>query len=373
MPAARVCADRRGLDKHPRHMDQPTTLRPGEELDAAKLEPYLRAHLADGAAAGEGFAVAQFPGGFSNLTYSIALGARELVLRRPPFGANIKGGHDMAREHRILAGLARGYGKAPRPLLLCNDQSILGAPFYVMERVQGVILRRGASTGNDLGEATLKRTSAALIDTLADLHRLDYGALGLGDLGNPAGYVARQVSGWAKRYDAAQTDELPDMNWCAQWLASVQPPETNRHALIHNDFKYDNVMFDARDLTRVVAVLDWEMATIGEPLMDLGSMLAYWSQEGDAEVLRAFNISHLPGNLTRVQLVDRYAARTGADVGNLLFYYAFGLFKIGVIVQQLYARFKRGLTEDARFASLIDLERALAHHATLAIDAGKMS
>ncbi len=349
-------------------MDEATRVRPGEELDISRLEPYVRSSLGTGA--GSTFAVSQFPGGFSNLTYALNLDGRALVLRRPPFGAHVKGGHDMSREFRILSGLARGYGKAPKPVLMCEDVTVIGAPFYVMERVAGVVLRAG--TKQPLDPTMMRNASEVLVDTLADLHTLDPGALGLGDLGNPVGYVARQVSGWAGRYDRAQTDEIPELHACGRWLADHIPAAIAPPALIHNDFKYDNVMFDAADRIRIVAVLDWEMATIGDPLMDLGTTLGYWSQAEDDGVLRAFNLTSLPGNLDRSQVVARYAARTGAEAGNIVFYYVFGLFKIAVIVQQIYARYRCGATTDPRFARLGALVVAMARQATRAIDSGRL-
>ena len=347
-------------------MNEPIAMRSGEELNGVTLEPYLRARLF----AGPGFSMSQFPSGFSNLTYAIDLGEQELVLRRPPFGANVKGGHNMAREFRILTGLARGYGKAPRPVLLCEDESIAGAPFYLMERVPGRVLR--ANGTGPIDAVSMRQFSSALIDTLAELHSLDYVALGLGDLGNPAEFVARQVTGWGRRLEASVTEELPDMTQCVAWLADNVPYSANAPTLIHNDFKYDNVMFDEKRLGAVCAVLDWEMATIGDPLMDLGTTLGYWSQPDDPEVLRSFNLTCRDGNLDRNQVVDRYALVTGRDVRHILYYFVFGLFKIGVIVQQIYARYRRGDTKDARFASLIQLERALARQAVLLIDAGKI-
>ena len=356
-------------DGHPL-LDAPADPREGEQPDVPALERYLRGALPVWPT-GATLVVAQFPNGFSNLTYSLRAGGQEWVMRRPPIGAVVKGGHDMPREFRILSALAEAGIRAPRPVLLCEDVSVLGAPFYLMERVRGVILRSRLPRGVTLGPETFRRLSEALVDTLAELHAVDVTAAGLADLGRPEGYVARQVAGWAQRYAAAQTDALPEMDALATWLAAHLPPESGA-ALIHNDFKYDNAMVDPDRLDRIIAVLDWEMATIGDPLMDLGTTLGYWSEAGDPEIVRQFNLTHLPGNLIRREVVARYEQRTGREVSRPLFYFAFGLYKISVILQQIYARYRRGLTQDARFAGLIDLERALARMAISALDRGQM-
>lgn len=335
------------------HLDQPTSIRQGEELDVVNLQEYLLQHLPD---ASGSLQVLQFPRGFSNLTYLLKLGTVELVLRRPPFGANIKSAHDMGREYRILSALKPVYPKVPRPLLYCSDERVIGAPFYLMERLQGVILRTKPPQG--MTPELMRGVSQALVDALIELHALDYQQAGLGDLGKPQGYVERQVSGWSQRYQNAQTDTIPGMERAMDWLATHRPGEGGT-ALIHNDFKYDNLMLDPADLTRVIGVLDWEMATLGDPLMDLGTTLGYWAEAGDPPGLRSFGLTHLPGNLTRAEVVRTYAEKTGADVSWMVFYYVFGLFKVGVIMQQIYARFQQGLTQDQRFGALIHLIREI--------------
>lgn len=332
-------------------LDQPAPIRQGEELDVPRLQGYLLEHLPG--ARGQ-LQVLQFPRGFSNLTYLLKLGSQELVLRRPPFGANIKSAHDMGREYRILSALKPVYAKVPRPLLYCPDEGVMGAPFYVMERLEGVILRTQPPEGTT--PELMRGISHALVDALVELHSLDYQQAGLGDLGRPQGYVERQVSGWVQRYQNARTDTIPGLERAMEWLAAHQPGESGV-ALIHNDFKYDNLMLDPADLTRVIGVLDWEMATLGDPLMDLGTTLGYWAEAGDPPGLRSFGLTHLPGNLSRAEVVRAYAEKTGADVSQMVFYYVFGLFKVGVIMQQIYARFQKGLTQDPRFGSLIHLIR----------------
>jgi aminoglycoside phosphotransferase (APT) family kinase protein len=283
----------------------------------------------------------------------------------------VKTAHDMGREYRVLSRLCHVYPPAPTPLLYCDDESVLGAPFYLMERRRGVVLRKTLPAGLTLDATLMGGLCTSLIDNLAALHALDYRAAGLGDLGKPEGYVARQVAGWSKRYHDAQTEELPALEQAARWLAEHTPPESGA-AVIHNDFKFDNLLLDPDDLTRIVAVLDWEMATVGDPLMDLGTSLGYWVEAGDNPTLQAALLgpTNLPGCLTRRQLVERYAQQSGRDVSNLLFYYCFGLFKLAVILQQIYARYVRGHTHDERFARFNESVAALGEAARTALETG---
>jgi aminoglycoside phosphotransferase (APT) family kinase protein len=345
-------------------IDHAGAVRVGEELDVTRLEPVLLAALPGARGPLE---VAQFARGYSNLTYLLRLGDRELVLRRPPFGANIKGGHDMGREYRILHGLEGVYPKAPRALFYSEDPALLGAPFYVMERVRGVILRTQLPPGLTVTPAAMRDICTMLVDTLAELHAVDYAAVGLGDLGRPEGYVARQVNGWAQRYANARTHDLADMDRAATWLADHLPPARDA-ALIHNDFKLDNLVLDPENLQQVRAVLDWEMATIGDPLMDLGTTLAYWVEATDLPELQLIGLSNFPGSLRRREVVAHYATVSGRDVNNVVFYYVFGLFKLAVIAQQIYYRYRRGHTQDRRFAALNTVVAACAQMAVGAID-----
>jgi aminoglycoside phosphotransferase (APT) family kinase protein len=349
-------------------LDHAEAVRPGEELDAPRLEGYLREHLPQFAGP---LVVEQFPHGHSNLTYLIRLGTTELVLRRPPFGNQVQTAHDMSREYRVLSKLSAVFPAAPQPYLFCDDVSVLGAPFYLMERREGVILRRALPPGMVLHEHTASRLGQSLIETLARLHAIDYQGAGLADLGKPAGYVARQVTGWTDRYVKSRTDDLPAMERMARWLAEHMPPESGA-AVIHNDYKYDNVVLDPHDMTRIVAVLDWEMATLGDPLMDLGTTLGYWIEAGDPEALRLARLgpTMLPGSLSRRQLVEHYERAAGRKVANPLFYYCFGLFKIAVIIQQIYARFARGKTHDPRFARLNEVVAVMSQQAERAIETG---
>jgi aminoglycoside phosphotransferase (APT) family kinase protein len=352
-------------------IDAAKEVRAGEELDLTRLEPWLRAHLPE---YGGPVKLAQFPGGHSNLTYLLQIGDQELVLRRPPFGSRVKTAHDMGREHRILSRLCRVYDKAPRALAYCEDLDVIGAPFYVMVRVQGVVLRGVRPKGVNLDEPTMHRLSENTVDGLAELHAVDYASAGLGDLGHPEGYVERQVKGWSERYVKSRTDDLPEMERVARWLAENRPARQSAPTLIHNDFKYDNLVLDPADLTQIRAVLDWEMATIGEPLMDLATTLAYWIDPDDSDPMRLlpFGPASLPGNLRRHEVVHRYAQKTKRDVGDLLFYYAYATFKVAVIAQQIYYRYKQGLTQDERFAAMISGVQILSCQAARAIELGRI-
>jgi aminoglycoside phosphotransferase (APT) family kinase protein len=354
-------------------IDSARAVRPGEEIDAAALAAWLKGRLLGI----EGpVSVEQFPGGHSNLTYLLRCGNSELVLRRPPFGSKVKTAHDMGREFKVLSQLHAHYPPAPRALLHCDDLAVIGAPFYLMTRVRGVILRQQqAPAGIDLPPARMRAISEAAVDGLADLHAVDYKAAGLEDLGHPEGYAGRQVEGWSGRWRQARTDDVPDLDRAAAWLADhLPPPPPAGAALLHNDYKYDNLMLDPPDLSRIVAVLDWEMATVGDPLMDLGTSLGYWMDPDDAPELKLLPAgpTTLAGNLSRAAVVERYAARSGRDVSQILFYYVYGLFKIAVIAQQIYYRYRQGLTRDERFAAMIGAVRILAQTAARAIDRNRI-
>ena len=348
--------------------DEAGSVRPGEELDLEKLASYLAGQL--GGVEGQ-VTVEQFPNGHSNLTYLLRLGDRELVLRRPPFGNRVKSAHDMGREYRILSRLCRVYGPAPCPVLFCDDDGVLGAPFYLMERRRGIILRKPPPADRPIPPETVRRLCESLVDGLAALHALDYEAAGLGELGKPEGYVERQVTGWSRRYHDAQTNDVPSLDRAAEWLAANRPAESGA-ALIHNDYKFDNLVLDPDDPGRIVAVLDWEMATIGDPLMDLGTTLGYWIESSDPEALRRFlgGPTALPGSLTRHELALRYCQTAGRELPDLLFHHVYGLFKIAAIAQQIYARYARGATQDPRFAALGGVVAALGESAGRAIDSG---
>ncbi len=329
--------------------DQAGSVRAGEELDLARLQRFLSDHFGHSGPV----TVEQFPSGHSNLTYLVRLGKQEFVLRRPPFGSKVRSAHDMAREYRVLSKLHAAYPAAPKAILYCDDPSILGAPFYLMEPIRGMILRCDPPPGVALPPQTARRLSEAFLDNLALLHRVDYTAIGLADLGKPQGYLERQVKGWIERYHNSKTHDLPEVGRISAWLTD-RMPLSHETALIHNDYKYDNIVLDPGDVTKIVGVLDWEMCTLGDPLTDLGTALAYWADPQDSGELQEIRgaPTTLPGTLTRAQLIERYATVSGRDPGDMCFYLTFARFKVAVIIQQIYYRYAQGLTRDERFAAM---------------------
>ena len=330
--------------------DHASKVRKGEELDTTLLQNYLQNEIKD---FGQIVEIAQFPGGFSNLTYLLTTDVgKEYVLRRPPFGVNIKSGHDMGREFRVLSLLEKAHFKQiPRPLSIDPSGDVLGAPFYVMERLNGVILRANDAATLDFSAEQMQSLCSKLVDNLAHLHALDIEKTELATLGKPEGYVRRQVEGWIKRYKNSQTDDVKNMDFVAEWMLSFEP-RPQKPTFLHNDYKFDNVVWNS-DMTDIIGVLDWEMSTVGDPLMDLGAALAYWCEAEDSDFSKMFNLTWLNGCLTRQEVINKYAALTGRDVSDIHFYYIFGLYKNAVIMQQIYARWKQGLTKDPRFGGLI--------------------
>jgi aminoglycoside phosphotransferase (APT) family kinase protein len=322
-------------------------IRAGEEIDARALGEYLRGKV-EGAE--RGVSIEQFPGGHSNLTYLVRASGREYVLRRPPIGPVAPKAHDMAREFRVLEAVHPVFPPAPQVFLLCEDSAVVGATFFLMERRHGVVLRRNVPPDFAHDPEFPRKTSEGFIDCLAQLHSIDIERLGLSSLGHPDGFFDRQVRGWTERWQRAKTEEMPGMDALLRWLAD-RLPESPKPTLVHNDFKLDNIMLDARNAGRVEAVLDWEMATVGDPLVDLGCTLCYWTQAGDPSLCGGSlgGVTAEPGWMTRAELVRRYAEHAGRDVSSLGYYEVFGLFKLGVILQQIYFRYSRGQTQDPRF------------------------
>jgi aminoglycoside phosphotransferase (APT) family kinase protein len=336
--------------------DDTSPVRAGEELEWLRLEGWLREHLPAAGLrldAGEPMQVLQFPGGHSNLTYQTRFGALELVVRRPPFGRVPATAHDMAREYRWLTAMHPVFPLAPRVYALCEDRAVIGSVFYVMERRHGAVVRDGEPASIKDQPSVRRQVSLAVVDALADLHAIDVEASGLAHLGKPSGFVERQVRGWTERWNRSRTHNLPEMEAVARWLVESLPSNPARPAIVHGDFKLDNLMLDPQDPGSLVAVFDWEMAALGDPLVDLGILLAYWAATappGQHDALTT--VTTLPGWLTPGELVERYAARSGRDLSGLKFYEVFALFKIAVVVQQIYHRFVNGQTDDPRFANL---------------------
>lgn len=338
--------------------DQSTQVRPGEELDAAVIDPYLKAHITDLAGLPS---ISQFPGGASNLTYLVSYPGRDFVLRRPPFGHKAKSAHDMGREFRILNQLNDGFPYCPKAYVHCTDERLIGGEFYVMERVKGIILRSDIPAELNFDAAKTEALCKSFIDRLVELHQVDYQACGLADLGKPEGYVQRQVEGWTSRYAKAITEDAPRWEQVIAWLHEQMPADHPRPGIVHNDYRFDNVILDADNPMRIIGVLDWEMATIGDPLMDLGNSLAYWIEAGDPAPMQLMRRqpSNAPGMLSRRQFVDYYAERAGIRLDNFDYYYCYGLFRLAGIVQQIYYRYYHGQTQDKRFAQFIHMNRLL--------------
>jgi aminoglycoside phosphotransferase (APT) family kinase protein len=348
--------------------EQAKPIRQGEELNIEVLNTYLNEHI-------QGFTgishIFQYPNGFSNLTYLITTPNKEYVLRRPPFGAQAKGGHDMSREYKVLSLLKNaGYTKVPTPLSIEASGEIMGMPFYIMEKLDGIILRSKDAQNAALTPDTMRHISKRLIDNLVELHNINIYTTGLDAMGKPDGYVERQVTGWIERYQKAQTDDVFNMEITADWLTKNMP-RPQAPAFLHNDYKFDNVIFNT-ELTAVTGVLDWEMATVGDPLMDFGAALAWWCEKADGDFTKLMNITWLNGTLTRQQAIERYKEKTNRDLSDILFYYVFGLYKNAVIGQQIYARWKAGATKDERFSGLIYGVFELSKMAVNAIDTGKI-
>lgn len=354
-----------------RPFDDPETIevRAEERVDTVRLEPYLREHL-EGA---EGpFALRQFGGGHANLTYLVRFGEREWVLRRPPLGPVVKGAHDMRREHRVLSTLYRGYPLAPRSYLLCTDPAIIGADFFVMERRHGIGLRTTIPEPWSHRPDVLRGIGESLIDDLAALHAVDPESVALGDLGKPEGYVERQVFGWIERWHNALTPDVGPAEPFTGWIRQTRPHQ-RRTTIIHNDYKLDNTLRDRDDPSRTVAILDWDMCTRGEPMMDLGYLLGLWAQKDDAPGwLHGRMPTWLDGFPTRREAAERYARKSGADISDLHWYLVFSVFRYAVILQQIYIRYVRGQTHDERFAGFGAAVNQLTQRGLELIDAGTL-
>lgn len=326
-------------------------VRKGEELPAVKLKQFLQENHLIGSIESKLF-VKQFTHGYSNLTYLLSIENKEYVLRKPPIGA-IKRGHDMSREFKVQSAVQKEFSKVPKMFAYTDDAAVLGSEFYIMEKVEGIILNFKEAKKRDIPANDYKTIANAWLDTFTELHQLDHDTIGLTNLGKPDGYVERQVTNWGKQYLKAATKDVPSAEKVMQWMQENQP-KNYQHCLIHNDYKYDNVVFKDNSWKEITAVLDWEMATLGDPLMDLGTSLGYWTLASDHDFVKQGIPSPtiFEGNPMRSEIVASYAKKSGRDIHNMVFYYAFGLFKIAVIAQQIYYRYSKGLTSDPRFANL---------------------
>jgi len=349
-------------------IDRPTVIRKGEEINIERLSTYLKDKLG----LSTPLVLEQFPSGFSNLTYFVKFNQQEYVLRRPPIGADIKSAHDMKREFKVLSRLYPVFPYVPEPILYCEDESVIGSDFFMMKRVPGIILRSSPPENLSLTPVLMASLSQNCIDKMVELHSLDLESNKLADLGKPEGYAKRQVEGWVKRYEKSRTVQLPGMEELARWLL-VNIPHDNPPCMIHNDYKYDNMVLSANKPDEIIAILDWEMATVGDPMMDLGTTLAYWTEINDPQALKLFNLTWMPGNLNRREVLAYYQKKMSSETRNIIFYYTYACFKLGVICQQIYARYKKGLTNDVRFAGLLGVVAACADNGRKALDTDSIS
>jgi len=323
-------------------------IRKGEELDIAAIDRVLKQAVPD--LAGRPV-VKQYASGASNLTYALDYPDRRLVLRRPPFGTKPKSGHDMFREYRVMTALKPVYPAVPKTLYYTKDPDIIGAEFYVMERVEGHLLHTNIPKDWNWDEVETRKLCLSFFDKLIELHNIDYKDIGLSDFGRPEGYVARQILGWNGRYEKALTPDVDAFEDVRDWLDANRPQEEKGAAILHGEFRIDNLILDLDDPTKINAILDWEISALGDPLMDLGNTLAYWIEAGDQSAMQGVSRqpSAAPGMLSRGEILAYYADKTGADVRNFHFYYVYGIFRLAVILQQIYYRFYHGQTKDERF------------------------
>ena len=343
-------------------MAETIEVREGEDFDLAAVERHMRENI-QGLPDGD-LEVRQFPSGASNLTYLVKIGDWEGVLRRPPLGPLPPKAHDMGRESKLLKKLHEAFPLAPKPYFFCEDESIVGAPFYAMERREGVIVDASFPEGVEPTDELRRGISRTVVDTFVELHAVDWQKAGLGELGRPEGFLERQVKGWFGRYDKAKTEEIEEVEPLTEWISRDipgSPPAT----IVHNDYKLNNLLLNPEDLTEVRAVLDWEMTTIGDPLFDLAVSLSYWVEAGDSQELKEVlpTVASTPGFMTRREFIDRYAEMSGRDLSNIHWYVVFGYFKLAVILQQIYARWRSGQTKDDRFADFDERVKNVILHA----------
>ena len=352
-------------------MSETIEVREGENFDLAATERYMRERI-ENLPEGE-LEVRQFPSGASNLTYLVKIGDWEGVLRRPPLGPVPPKAHDMGRESRLLIKLHEAFPLAPKPYFFCEDELVIGAPFYVMERRKGVIVDDSFPEGVEPTEELRRGMSRMVVDTLVELHTVDWQKAGLGDLGRPEGFLERQVKGWIGRYDKAKTEEIEEVGPLTEWIQK-NIPESPPATIVHNDYKLNNLLLNPEDLTEVRAVLDWEMTTIGDPLFDLAVSLSYWVEAGDSQELKEVlpTVADTPGFMTRKEFIDYYAQKSGRDLSDMHWYLVFGYFKLAVILQQIYARWHNGQTKDERFANFNERVKSVIVHAHDLVQKGEL-
>ncbi|MGH8493845.1 MAG: phosphotransferase family protein [Moraxellaceae bacterium] len=352
-------------------IDEARAVRQGEELDVATVDAYLKQQLPDLKGTPE---ILQFAGGASNLTYLLQYENRDLILRRPPFGKKAKSAHDMVREASIMQQLKPVYPVVPAVLALCQDESVMGCDFYVMERIVGVIPRQDFPEELLLSPQKTRELCQAFLDKLIELHKVDIKATGLDSLGKGEGYIARQISGWSERFRNARTPDVNDFEAVISWLEAKKPEKEIAITLIHNDWRLDNVVLDAKDPAHVIGVLDWEMATLGDPLMELGCVLTYWIQSDDDPVLQSMRRqpSNAAGMMTRDEVVSYYLAKTGYKVESTDFYFIYGIFRLAVIAQQIWYRYYNKQTDNPAFSQFGFMVNYLEQRCLTLIKASKI-
>ena len=329
--------------------DQPGDVREDDRLDLDALKAFLQQN--DLAGADDLLTIKQYPGGASNLTYLLVTPDRDMVVRCPPKGRKAKSAHDMVREAKIMRGLKPHFETVPEIYAICEADNVLGHPFYVMEHLEGIILRQDIPEELSLNEGDVAQLCGNVLDRFVDLHGVDVEAAGLDWMGKGEGYTARQISGWSKRWRDALTDDVDPGEDVIAWLEANTPEGDTGICVIHNDYRFDNVVLDKDDPMKVIGVLDWEMATLGDPLMDLGATLAYWVEAGDDQVYQMMRRqpTHVPGMLTRDELVARYAEKSGRTIPDFTFYEVYGLFRLAGIIQQIWWRYRAGQTTNPAF------------------------
>jgi aminoglycoside phosphotransferase (APT) family kinase protein len=328
-------------------IDQPKDVRAEDALDINAVDAFVKAHYPD---ARGNLEIKQFRGGASNLTYQLNFENASLILRTSPKGTKAKGAHDMAREHKIMQRLKPSCPYVPQMIALCSDDSVIGREFYVMGKISGIIPRANLPKELSLNESEVRMLCTNVIDKLIELHQVDIQSTGLHELGKGTGYCQRQIDGWTERYKKAKTWNVPSCNYVMDYL-KANVPQKEKSCFIHNDFRFDNVVLDENNPTKVIGVLDWEMATIGDPMMDLGNSLAYWVQADDDFVARQTRRqpTHLPGMLRRKEVINYYCGRMGFDAKDFTFYEVYGIFRLAVIMQQIYFRYHHGQTTNKTF------------------------
>ncbi|MGP4072075.1 phosphotransferase family protein [Piscibacillus sp. B03] len=343
-------------------------VRQGEELDLEFIENLIRQHVSG--LSDDPLEIEQFFLGSSNLTYQLRIGDWEAVLRRPPHGPVAPKAHDMEREYKILKEINPHFPAAPKPYFFYQNEKE-GKPFFVMERKRGVVLDSNMPEEIVLSEEKNREISEAMVDTLVQLHDIDYTKTKLKNMTKPEGFMERQVHGWINRYERSKTDDITGINELTRWMAN-NIPNTKESTVIHYDFKLNNAMFAKNDLTKLVGLFDWEMTTVGDPLADLGVAMSYWQESTDSELLKKGlgnePITTRPGFMSRDEFIEAYAKKSGRDVTNMNFYQTFAYFKLAVICQQIYYRWKKGQTQDTRFSKLNHFVENLIEYALYSLD-----